>query len=118
MSDHTAHYSIGRAFPLIFISFFLGGVWGATIVPIVGIFSYASRLGETGWHVMAGGTLILSLYYVQKVAGRVSADADVTEAKWCQIDGVVSVVSFATAYILAWIIVRETYLTITNSIVI
>jgi hypothetical protein len=107
MSRRSERYSIGRAFPILFISFFLGGVWGATVAPILGVVAVFSSLGELGWQPPAGGTLVLTLYFVQKVAGRTSKDADATEIRWSQIDKIISILSFSAAYILAWLIIRD-----------
>ncbi len=104
MRRQSERYPFGRAFPIIFISFFLGGVWGFTAVAVLGIVALASPLGELGWHLLAGATLVFSLYFVGKVAGRTAENADVIELRWSQTDRIISVLSFSVAYILSVVI--------------
>jgi hypothetical protein len=117
MTRQSAPYSIGRACSVLFISLFLGGVWGVTAVAVLGIVAYSSRLGETGWHLLTGATLLCSLWGVWRVAAHTPQDADAIERKSSQTDKFISAFSFAAAYIAIWVLIRFSVIDIIRSIV-
>src|SRR5687768_4854767 len=101
------HYPIWRRIGAFLICSFLGAVWSATTVPVLGVFAALLRFSEIAWHLTVGILLFCSLLVVHKIVIWNPRDEDDADRDYDSIDTYVCLIGFASAYILVWILVRD-----------